>query len=90
MPRLILDQVAERAAWIPPMLRGWVARWFVVKMLRDYRMVGNARALAARLRRLPGGEVQFRRFAGEDHITSLPASIGRAFDFVHRGEVLGA
>jgi hypothetical protein len=81
---MILDQVAERAAWVPARLRGWVARWFVGKMLREYRMVGNARRLAARLRRQLGGQVRFRCVAEEDHITALPASIGMAFDFVHR------
>jgi hypothetical protein len=84
MPQMILDQVAERAAWIPPALRGWAARWFVGKMLREYRMVGNARRLAASLRRLLGGQIRFRCGAHEDHITALPASIGMAFDFVHR------
>ena len=88
IPKMILDQVAERAAWIPPLLRGLAARWFVGKMLGEYRMVGNARRLAARLRGVRGGagyQVRFRAFAGEDHITSLPASVGRAFDFVLRG-----
>jgi predicted alpha/beta superfamily hydrolase len=88
MPQMILDQVAERAAWLPGLFRGIVAEWFVGKMLREYRMVGNARRLAVRLRRVRGGEgylVRFRVFAGEDHITSLPASVGRAFDFVLRG-----
>jgi predicted alpha/beta superfamily hydrolase len=87
IPQMILDQVSERAAWIPPLFRGLVARWFVGKMLREYRMVGNARRLAARLRGVHGGadySVRFREFAGEDHITSLPASVGRAFDFVLR------
>jgi predicted alpha/beta superfamily hydrolase len=87
MPQMILNQVAERAAWIPSLFRGLVARWFVGKMLREYRMVGYVRRLAARLRSVRGGagyQVRFRDFAGEDHITSLPASVGRAFDFVLR------
>ncbi len=87
IPQMILDQVAERAGWIPLLFRGLVARWFVGKMLREYRMVGNARGLAARMRGVRGGAgyvVRFRDFAGEDHITSLPASVGRAFDFVLR------
>jgi predicted alpha/beta superfamily hydrolase len=87
IPPIILDQVAERAKWIPPFLRGLVAYLYVGKMLREYRMVGNARRLAKCLRQIRGGEsyrVQFRIFFGEDHITSLPASIGRAFDFVLR------
>jgi hypothetical protein len=53
-------------------------------MLRDYRMVGNARALAASLRRLTGHQVRFRCFAEADHITALPTSIGMAFDFMYR------
>ena len=86
IPPMILDQVAARAGWIPPLLRPWVAHWFVRRMLSEWRMIGNARRLATRLRRVRGArdQVRFARLAGEDHITALPASIGRAFDFLLR------
>ncbi len=48
------------------------------------RMVDNARDLADRLSRLSGGSdygVQFHAFEGEDHLTALPASIGRTLAF---------
>jgi len=86
IPPVILDQVAARAAWIPPLFRPWVAHWFVHRMLSDWRMIGNARRMAGRLRRIrgAGNQVRFARLAGEDHVTALPTSIGRAFAFVLR------
>jgi hypothetical protein len=57
------------------------------KMLREWRMVDNARELAGRLRRLRGGDgylVRFHAFKDEDHLTVVPASIGRAMSFALR------
>ena len=53
----------------------------------EARMVDNARELADRLSRLDGGPgygVHFHAFEGEDHLTALPASIGRALAFALR------
>ena len=87
IPPMILEQVAERARWVPPLFRGVVAHWVVGRMLGEWRMIGNARRLAGRLRRLrahAGGQVVFRRLAEDDHVTALPTSIGRAFAFALR------
>jgi predicted alpha/beta superfamily hydrolase len=87
IPDIILGQVAERVPQIPKGLQGAVAWWFVRKMLREYAMVSNLRALASRLRQVRGPKKYLVRdhiFADEDHTTALPASIGRAFDFILR------
>jgi predicted alpha/beta superfamily hydrolase len=51
------------------------------------RMVENAHELAMRLARLDGGPgymASFHAFEGEDHLTALPASVGRALAFALR------
>ena len=73
--------------YLPAWLQVLVARVVVGNMLKDYSMVDNARNLASRLKGIggrPGYEARFHAFSGEDHLTSLPASIGRALDFVLR------
>ncbi|MFI4935039.1 MAG: alpha/beta hydrolase [Caulobacterales bacterium] len=53
-------------------------------MMRDARMVDNARELAERLAQIDGGpgyQTVFHVFEGEDHLTALAASIGRTLDF---------
>ncbi len=53
----------------------------------EARMVDNARELAERLSKIDGAaryQVSFHLFEGEDHLTALPASIGRALAFVLR------
>jgi uncharacterized protein len=58
--------------------RAWRAEW-----KRQNRMVDNARELAARLARLAEQDVRvaFQEFAGEDHVSVIPAAISRAVGF---------
>jgi predicted alpha/beta superfamily hydrolase len=56
-------------------------------LIRESRMVDNARELAARLRKINGGSgylAHFHAFEDEDHLTVLAASIGRALAFALR------
>jgi predicted alpha/beta superfamily hydrolase len=65
-------------------LRNIVTKIVVKKKMLGYRMVDNARALAARLQRIKGGPeyvVRFHAFEDEDHLTALAASISRALVF---------
>jgi predicted alpha/beta superfamily hydrolase len=87
LPAVMLEGVAKRVPYLPTTLQKIVAHLVVWKMLHNYAMVANAKALAARLKRLtgPGGyDAQVHLFDREDHLTALPASIGRAMDFVLR------
>jgi predicted alpha/beta superfamily hydrolase len=57
------------------------------KLMREWRMVDNARELARRLRKIkgaPGYLARFHAFQDEDHLTVLAASIGRAITFALR------
>jgi predicted alpha/beta superfamily hydrolase len=57
------------------------------KLMREWRMVDNARDLANRLRRIKGApdyQARFHAFQDEDHLTVLAASIGRALTFALR------
>ena len=57
------------------------------KMMREWRMVDNARELASRIKAIkgrPGYSVDFHAFEDEDHLTVLPATISRALAFVLR------
>ena len=63
------------------------AKILVKKVMLDFSMVDNARSLAARLQEIKGGPgylVRFHAFDGEDHLTALSASIGRALAFALR------
>ena len=87
IPAVMLEGVAKRAPYLPAWLQTLVARVVVGKMLKDYSMVDNARQLAGRLRGVggpPGYSARFHVFRDEDHLTSLPASVGRALDFALR------
>jgi predicted alpha/beta superfamily hydrolase len=87
VPAVMLEGVAKRAPYLPVWLRTLVARVVVGKMLKDYSMVDNARAFVRRLKGVRGPKgysARFHVFGGEDHLTSLPASVGRALDFVLR------
>jgi uncharacterized protein len=87
MPAVMLEGVAKRAPHLPGWLQTLVARVVVGKMLKDYSMVDNARAFVRRLKGVSGAKgysARFHVFTGEDHLTSLPASIGRALDFALR------
>lgn len=70
------------AAALPGMTREQLEQ-----LVADSRMVDNARELGARLEAVEGGPgylARFHAFEGEDHLTALPASIGRALAFVLR------
>jgi len=57
------------------------------KLLKDARMVDNARELSARLAALKGGagyEARFVEFIDEDHMSVLPASLSRSLVFALR------
>ncbi len=57
------------------------------QLMAESRMVDNARELAGRLgaiRAPTGYTARFHAFEGEDHLTALPASIGRALAFALR------
>jgi predicted alpha/beta superfamily hydrolase len=87
LPQNIIDAVKERAPWAPAALRTPIARLFVWKMMRDWRMIGNARSMARQLGRYSGRagyKVAFHAFKGDDHLTALPASISRALAFALR------
>lgn len=90
LPPVLVDGVTKRMPAAPAILRRPIAKLVAWKMVRDYRMVSNARELAARLRRVKGAPaymVRYHVFAAEDHLThltALPASIGRALDFALR------
>jgi len=87
LPAVVLEGVAKRAPHLPATVQRAIAHLVVWKMLRNYAMVTNAKALAARLKRLTGLRgycAQVHVFDREDHLTALPASIGRAMDFVLR------
>lgn len=87
LPPAITHAVAEKAPVLPAAVRNTVARFVTWRMMRKYRMVNNARSLAARLRRINGRAdytVRFHAFDDEDHLTVLPASISRAVTFALR------
>lgn len=87
LPASMTEEVAKRIPNAPPSVRR-IAVWLVVKKkMLEYRMVGNARKLARKLRRIRGGpgyKAGFHVFKGEDHLTALPASIARALTFALR------
>jgi predicted alpha/beta superfamily hydrolase len=58
------------------------------KLMREARMVDNARELGERLAALKGAKgyaTQFQAFEREDHLTSIAASISRTLAFALRG-----
>ena len=57
------------------------------ELIAEARMVDNALELGARLAALKGGDgydARFHCFEGEDHLSAMAASIGRAVDFALR------
>lgn len=52
--------------------------------VRSARMVDAARELAAALRALPIGRIEYAEFEGEDHAGALTAGMGRAISFTLR------
>jgi len=84
LPPSINDAIAEKIGFLPSAIRNFVGKLFIKKMMRDWRMIDNARDLAAQLQQLkgaPGYSVRFHAFDGDDHLTALPASIGHALAF---------
>lgn len=87
LPPSMTSALMTKMPFVPSVVRNLIARIVVKKMLLDYRMVDNARGLAARLQQIPGGSgylVRFHAFEDDDHLTSTAASIGQALDFVLR------
>lgn len=58
-----------------------------IEIMARQKMVDNARDLAARLRAVPGRSgyrVAYVVFAGETHLTGIPAAVSRGLDFAMR------
>jgi predicted alpha/beta superfamily hydrolase len=87
LPPQLSGAITKKLPLVPSPVKNRIARIFVKKMMLDYRMVDNARDLATCLQQIKGGpryRVSFRAFEEEDHLTVLPASIGRALAFALR------
>jgi hypothetical protein len=87
LPPAMTKALTEKIPFVPRPLRNIAAKILVKKVMLDFSMVDNARSLAARLQEIKGGAgylVRFHAFDGEDHLTALPASIGRALAFALR------
>jgi predicted alpha/beta superfamily hydrolase len=83
-PRVLIT-VGATEQTVPVVLPPGTTREAFAQVLRDARMVDNARQLADRLRRAAEGyEVRFQAFDDDDHITALSTSIGRALAFALR------
>jgi len=85
LPPAMTKTIMEKMPKVPSALRNSIARIFIKRKMLEWRMVDNARELAKGLQKLkgaPGYSVRFHAFEGEDHLTALPASIGRALTFV--------
>jgi predicted alpha/beta superfamily hydrolase len=81
------DAVMKRMPFVPSALRNIVAKIFIKRKMLEYRMVDNARELAACLQRIKGARdyaVRFHAFEDEDHLTALAASVSRALVFALR------
>ena len=82
-PRVWLSVGGEEQQ-VPALLPPGADRAAIGKRTASARMVDNARELAGRLAALDGAQgyrVQFEAFEHEDHISTMPASIGRAVRF---------
>lgn len=87
LPPGIAAEMKKRIPLVPPGVRNAIGRAAMKRMMRDWRMVDNARSLAESLGELHGGRgyaVTFHAFDGDDHVTALSSSIGRALAFVLR------
>jgi len=68
----------------PPHLQGGMTPEQTIALVREARMVDNARDLAVRLGKVKGGAgyaVRFQSFEREDHLTSVAASVSRTLAF---------
>jgi predicted alpha/beta superfamily hydrolase len=89
LPPQMTGAIAAKLPWVPAVFRSLIAKVVVKKMLLDWRMVDNARDLAKQLREVNGArasQIHFHEFEGEDHLSVLPASIGRALGFALRSD----
>ena len=87
LPPAMTKAIMEKMPTVPSVLRNLIAKLFIKKKMLEWRMVDNARELAKGLQTItgaPGYNVRFHAFEGDDHLTSLPASVGRALAFVLR------
>jgi uncharacterized protein len=87
LPPQMTSAITAKLPWVPPAFRNLIARLALKKMLLDWRMVDNARDLAKQLGQVTGPrgyQIRFHEFEDEDHLTVLPASIGRAVAFALR------
>jgi predicted alpha/beta superfamily hydrolase len=85
LPPAMTKAIVEKMPKVPSALRNIIAKIFIKKKMLEWRMVDNARDLAKGLQKIKGAsdyEVRFHAFEGEDHLTALPASVGRALAFV--------
>ena len=85
LPPAMSKAITEKMPKVPAALRNIIAKIFIKRKMLQWRMVDNARELANALQNIkgaPGYEVRFHAFEGEDHLTALPASVGRALAFV--------
>jgi uncharacterized protein len=87
LPPAMTKAIIEKMPRVPSAVRNIIAKILIKKKMLDWRMVDNARELAKVLQDIkgaPGYRVRFHAFEGEDHLTALPASVGRALAFVLR------
>lgn len=85
-PRVLIS-VGSREQDAPPTPLPGRTHAQMQDMMREARMVDNARELSERLQGLDGQtgyQVRFHSFHDEDHLTALPASIGRTLAFALR------
>ena len=85
-PRVLIT-VGVREQEAPTTPLPGMSRAQMETLVSQSRMVDNARELAARLQQIdsgPGRQVRFQAFEDEDHLTVVPASIGRALAFALR------
>lgn len=82
-PRVLIT-IGAKEQEPPPQLVGDMTPEQAAALVRQARMVDNARELAERLAKVKGGDgytVRYQAFEREDHTTSAAASISRAFAF---------
>jgi uncharacterized protein len=87
LPPAMAKAIIERMPKVPSVLRNIIAKIVIKRKMLEWRMVDNARELAHELQAIKGGSgysVLFHAFEGEDHLTALPASVGRALAFILR------
>jgi hypothetical protein len=87
LPPSMTSVLTKKMPFVPSAIRNLIARIVVKKMMLDFRMVDNARDVAALLQQIKGGPgyvVRFHTIEDEDHLTASSASIGPALAFALR------